>query len=820
MQIPQHKQVVIIGGGIIGCSVAYHLCKLGMRDVVLLERKSLTSGTTWHAAGLVGQLRATQNLTKLAQYTTELLTQLEKETGQATGFKRTGSLSIANNAERFEELKRGASMAQCFGLEVEVITPQEASSLWPLMNAKDLVGAVYLPGDGQTNPTDTTQAYAKGARLQGAQIFENVKATGIRQQNGRVTGVTTDSGDIECEFVVNCAGMWARELGRKAGVNIPLHAAEHFYIVTEQIDGLASGLPTLRDPGSATYFKEEVGCILVGFFEAQAKPWGRGGASIPEDFAFSTFGEDWEHLDDVFTKAMFRMPALETAGIKLFLNGPESFTPDDRYHLGEAPELKNYYIAAGFNSIGIQSSGGAGKVLAEWITQGHPPMDLWDVDIRRNIPFQNNRRYLEKRVSETLGLLYDMHWPFRQYETSRSVRTSPLHDRLVAQGACFGEVAGWERANWFAPKGVEPQYQYSYARQNWFDYSAAEHHAVRENVGLFDQTSFSKFLLQGRDAVRVLNRICGNQIDVCIGKVVYTQILNERGGIEADVTVTRTAKDAFYIVDAAATQTKTFSYIQSHLGHHGKDEHAFLTDVTSAYAVLGVMGPNSRTLLGGLTDADLSNEAFPFATSQDIDFADAMLRAVRITYVGELGWELHIPSEFAPSIYDAIAHAGKAFALQHCGYHALNSLRIEKGYRHWGHDLTDEDTPLEAGLGFAVRFDKGAFLGQAVLREQKLHGVKKRLVQFALEDGEALLYHNEPIWRNDKIVGCITSAMFGHTVGAAVGLGYVHRPDHAEGVSAEYIQSGRYEIEVAGKRFPARATLTAFYDPHNERIKA
>ena len=820
MQIPQHKQVVIIGGGIIGCSVAYHLCKLGMSDVVLLERKSLTSGTTWHAAGLVGQLRATQNLTKLAQYTTELLTQLEKETGQATGFKRTGSLSIANNAERFEELKRGASMAQCFGLEVEVITPQEASSLWPLMNAKDLVGAVYLPGDGQTNPTDTTQAYAKGARLQGAQIFENVKATGIRQQNGRVTGVTTDSGDIECEFVVNCAGMWARELGRKAGVNIPLHAAEHFYIVTEQIDGLASGLPTLRDPGSATYFKEEVGCILVGFFEAQAKPWGRGGASIPEDFAFSTFGEDWEHLDDVFTKAMFRMPALETAGIKLFLNGPESFTPDDRYHLGEAPELKNYYIAAGFNSIGIQSSGGAGKVLAEWITQGHPPMDLWDVDIRRNIPFQNNRRYLEKRVSETLGLLYDMHWPFRQYETSRSVRTSPLHDRLVAQGACFGEVAGWKRANWFAPKGVEPQYQYSYARQNWFDYSAAEHHAVRENVGLFDQTSFSKFLLQGRDAVRVLNRICGNQIDVCIGKVVYTQILNERGGIEADVTVTRTAKDAFYIVDAAATQTKTFSYIQSHLGHHGKDEHAFLTDVTSAYAVLGVMGPNSRTLLGGLTDADLSNEAFPFATSQDIDFADAMLRAVRITYVGELGWELHIPSEFAPSIYDAIAHAGKAFALQHCGYHALNSLRIEKGYRHWGHDLTDEDTPLEAGLGFAVRFDKGAFLGQAVLREQKLHGVKKRLVQFALEDGEALLYHNEPIWRNDKIVGCITSAMFGHTVGAAVGLGYVHRPDHAEGVSAEYIQSGRYEIEVAGKRFPARATLTAFYDPHNERIKA
>ncbi len=813
MQIPQHAQVVIIGGGIIGCSVAYHLCELGMTDVVLLERKSLTSGTTWHAAGLVGQLRATQNLTKLAQYTTGLLAQLEAQTGQATGFKQSGSLSIANNNERFEELKRGASMAKCFGLEVEVITPHEAANLWPLMNAKDLVGAVYLPGDGQTNPTDTTQAYAKGAKLLGAQIFENLKATRICQRNGRVVGITTDSGDIECEFVVNCAGMWAREIGRVAGVNIPLHAAEHYYVVTAQIDGVASGLPTLRDPDSATYFKEEVGCILAGFFEAHAKPWGRGGESIPKDFAFGTFGEDWEHLDDVFKKAMFRMPALETAGIKLFLNGPESFTPDDRYHLGEAPELKNYYIAAGFNSIGIQSSGGAGKVLAEWIAHGYPPMDLWDVDIRRNMPFQNNRRYLEKRVSETLGLLYGMHWPFRQYETSRMVRTSPLHDRLAVQGACFGEVAGWERANWFAPKGVEPQYQYSYGRQNWFDYSAAEHRAVRENVGLFDQTSFSKFLLQGRDAVRVLNRICGNQIDVNIGKVVYTQILNDRGGIEADVTITRLESDRFYIVDAAATQTKTFSYIRSHII---ADEHAFLTDVTSAYAVLGVMGPNSRTLLGCLTDADLSNVTFPFATSQDIDFADAMLRAVRITYVGELGWELHIPSEFAQAIYDAIIHEGKAFGLQHCGYHALNSLRIEKGYRHWGHDMTDEDTPIEAGLGFAVRFGKGEFLGREVLLEQKRNGVKKRLVQFALEDPEALLYHNEPIWRDDEIAGFITSGMFGHTTGAAIGLGYVN---HADDVSVEYIASGHYEVEVAGQRLPARASLRPFYDPKNVRIK-
>ena len=813
VNLPSQAQVVIIGGGIIGCSVAYHLCKLGLSDVVLLERKNLTSGTTWHAAGLVGQLRATHNLTRLAQYTTTLLRELEAETGQATGFKQTGSLAIANNAERFEELKRGASMAKCFGLEVEVISPREAAELWPLMNAKDLVGAVYLPGDGQTNPTDTTQAYAKGAKMRGARIFENVKVTGIHQKDGRVSGVATEYGDIHSEYVVNCAGMWARQVGRLAGVSIPLHAAEHFYVVTEPVAGLASGLPTLRDPGSATYFKEEVGCVLAGFFEAQAKPWGRGGAAIPEDFAFGTFSEDWEHLEDVFNQAMHRLPALETAGIKLFLNGPESFTPDDRYHLGEAPELKNFYVAAGFNSIGIQSSGGAGKVLAEWLAHGHPPIDLWDVDIRRNRPFQNNRRYLEKRVSETLGLLYDMHWPFRQYATSRNVRLSPLHDRLVSQGACFGEVAGWERANWFAPPGVEPVYRYSYGKQNWFAHSAAEHRAVREHVGLFDQTSFSKFLLQGRDALSVLNRLCGNQIDVMPGKVVYTQMLNERGGVEADVTITRVAPDRFYIVDAAATQTKTFSYIQSHIA---ADEYAFLTDVTSAYAVLGVMGPNARTLLSGLTDADLSNRAFPFASAQEIDFADASLRAIRITYVGELGWELHIPTEFALSVYDAITQAGKAMSLQHCGYHALNSLRIEKGYRHWGHDVADEDTPLEAGLGFAVRLNKGSFLGREVLLEQHHNGIKKRLVQFVLEDPEALLYHNEPIWREDEIVGFITSGMFGHTLGAAIGLGYVN---HADGVTPEYIRSGRYEIEVAGRRIPARASLRPVYDPENKRIK-
>lgn len=812
--IPTHAQVVIIGGGIIGCSIAYHLTKLGITDVVLLERKSLTSGTTWHAAGLVGQLRATQNLTKLAQYTTNLLKNLENETGQATGFKQNGSISIANNHERFEELKRGASMAKCFGLEVEIISIKEAAQIWPLMNTTDLVGAVYLPNDGQTNPIDTTQAFAKGAKMYGASIIEGVKVTAIHQKDGRVTGVATDQGDIQAEYVVNCGGMWGREIGKMAGVNVPLQAAEHFYVVTEPIEQLAPNLPTLRDPGGYTYYKQEIDGILAGFFEPNAKPWGMNG--IPEDFEFGTLPEDWEHLEPAFDKMVHRMPIMETAGIKLFFNGPESFTPDDRYQLGEAPELKNFFVACGFNSIGIQSSGGAGKVIAEWIANGHAPIDLWDVDIRRNMPFQGNKRYLEERVTEALGLLYEMHWPFKQYKTSRMIRTSPLHDRLAQQGACFGTAAGWERANWFAPQGVEPVYEYSYGRQNWFEYSAHEHRAVRQHVGLFDQTSFAKYLLQGKDAVHVLNRICGNNIDMPIGQVAYTQMLNERGGIEADLTVTRLDSDRFYILDGVATQVRTFHWIKNQIRD---DEYAFLTDVTSAFVVLAVMGPNSRALLSRLTDADLSNDAFPFGSSQEIEFAYAKVRATRVTYVGELGWELNIPTEFALPIYDALVREGKAFNLTHCGYHAMNSLRLEKGYRHWGHDITDEETPIEAGLRFALKFKKGVdFNGRDILLKQKREGVSKRLVMFALEDENALLYHNEPIWRNGHIVGYITSGMFGHTIGKAIGMGYVSH--HAnEKVTTDYIKSGSYEIEVASERIPAQASLRPFYDPKSLRIR-
>ncbi|MEZ4632305.1 MAG: FAD-dependent oxidoreductase [Deinococcales bacterium] len=813
VNLPSHADVVIIGGGVIGASVAYHLTKLGICDVVLLERKQLTSGTTWHAAGLVGQLRATHNMTRLAQYTSQLLKDLEAETGQATGFKQTGSVSIANNPERFEELLRGASMARCFGVEVEVISPEEVKALWNFVNIDDLVGAIFLPGDGQTNPTDTTQAFAKGAKMRGAKIFEDVKVTGIQQQGGRVTGINTPYGDIQAEVVVNCAGMWAREIGKWAGVNIPLHAAEHFYVITEPVEGLKSGLPTLRDPGGYTYYKEEVGSIMAGFFEPKAKPWGRGGESIPEDFAFGTFNEDWEHLEPAFEKVLHRMPIVGEKGIKTFLNGPESFTPDDRYQLGESPELKNFYVAAGFNSIGIQSSGGAGKMLAEWIKLGHAPADLWDVDIRRNMPFQQNRRYLEQRTTETLGLLYAMHWPYFQVSSSRNVRKSPLHDRLKAANACFGETAGWERPNWFAPAGVEPVYRYSYKRQNWFDYSASEHRAVRENVGIFDQSHFSKFLLQGRDALKILNYICGNQLDVPIGKIVYTQMLNARGGIEADVTITRTGKNSFYIVDGAALQVRTAAFIRQHIT---EDDHAFLTDVTTAYSMITVMGPNSRKLLAKLTDADLYNEAFPFGTSQEIDFAYAKLRASRITYVGELGWELHMTSDFAQHVYDALIDEGKVFDLKPCGYHALNSLRLEKAYRHWGHDIADEDTPIEAGLSFVVDFNKDDFLGKAILESQKTKPLTKRLVQFALEDPEPLLYHNEPIVRDGHIVGYLTSGMYGHTLGCALGMGYVKHPD---GVNKEFLEGGRFEIEVAGKRISAKPSLRPFYDPKSERIR-
>ena len=810
--LPAHARVVVIGGGIAGCSVAYHLTKLGWRDVLLLERREISCGTTWHAAGLVGQLRATQNLTRLAKYGADLYERLEAETGQATGFRRPGSVSLARNAERMHELKRLASMARCFDVEVEVITPSEAGRRWPLMRTDDLVGALWLPRDGRTNPIDTTLALARGARQGGAAILENTAVTAIRVESGRVTGVSTAAGDVTCEFVVNCAGMWAREIGRMADVTVPLHASEHFYIVTEPMAGVRPDLPVLRDTDGYIYVREEVGGLLMGGFEPMAKPWGMGG--IPADFAFSLLPEDWEHFQVLMEQGIHRIPALETAPIRRHVNGPESFTPDGRYLLGEAPECRGFFVAAGFNSIGIASGAGAGRAVAEWIVGGEPPMDLWDVDIRRMAPFQANPRYLRDRTVEMVGALYALHWPYLQPATARGVRTSALHDRLAHSGACFGVVMGWERANWYATRGVEPVYRYSYGRQNWFACSAEEHRVVREAVGLFDQSSFCKLRLEGPEALAVLQRLCANDVDVPSGRLVYTQMLNARGGIEADLTVTRLSAQAFFIVTGAAAATHNTHWIARHIG----SARAVLTDVTSGQAVLGVMGPRSRELLARLTDADLSNVAFPFLTSREIWLGSAPVRASRVTYVGELGWELYVPTELAAGVYDAVAAAGEDLGLRHAGYHAMDSLRIERAYRSWGHDVGGEDTPFEAGLGFAVRLDKRAsFTGRDALLAQQGKPLARRLAVFMLDDPEPLLYHDEPIWRDGALVGRITSGAYGHTVGRAIGLGWIACPD---GVTEAFVASGRWEVEIACERVPARAQLAPLYDPKSLRVRA
>ena len=810
--LPDRCEVVVVGGGVIGVSVAYHLAEAGIQDVVLLERKELTSGTTWHAAGLVGQLRTSINMTQLARYTSQLYRGLEEETGQATGYRQCGSISIAATAERFEELKRSASMAKVFGLEVNVLSVGEIAEKYPLIQTDDLFGGIHIPSDGYANAVDITQALAKGAKSRGARIFTDTKVEAILRDGDEVTGVRTAEGEIRSKYVVVCGGMWSRDLAASVGVNLPLHACEHYYVLFEGVEGVNPELPVLRDYDACTYYKYDAGKLLVGAFEPSAKPWGMEG--ISEDFCFDEIAGDFDHFEPVLHDAMKRLPALEQAGIQKFFCGPESFTPDVRYHLGEAPELKNCFVAAGLNSIGLQSAGGVGKVTAEWIRDGRPPVDLWEVDVRRNMPFQGNRQYLKSRVSESLGLLYATHYPYRQYETGRGLRKSAIHDRLTAIGACHGEAFGWERPNWYAPAGVEPRYEYSYGRQNWFEHSAAEHRAVREGVAMFDQSSFAKFRLEGRDAVTVLNRICANNVDVAAGRVVYTQWLNDRGGIEADLTVTRLSETAFMIVGGAETEVRDFYWLKRQIPD---DAHCVLTNVTSSMGVLSIMGPKARDLLQSLTPADMSHAGFPFATSREIELGYAMVRASRITFVGELGWELYVPTEFMLHVYDRIVEVGEAVGLAHAGYHALNSLRLEKAYRHWSHDITDEDSPLEAGLGFVVKFDKpGGFIGREALLAQQEQGVARHLVQLKIKDPEPLIYHNEPIWRGEEIVGHITSAAYGHTLGGAVGLGYVTAEP---GEPADSVLGDAYEVEVACERFSADVSLRPLYDPDNAKIR-
>lgn len=821
ISLPSKARVVIIGGGVIGCSVAYHLAKLGWQDIILLERKQLTCGTTWHAAGLIAQLRATQNMTRLAKYSQELYAGLEAETGVATGFKQNGSITMALTDARMEELRRGAAMARAFGVDIEEISPSEIINKYPGLNIDDCKGGVFLDKDGQADPVNITQALAKGARQMGARIIEGVLVTAIHQNDGRVSGVSTSHGDINADYVVNCGGMWGRQIGEMAGVSVPLHACEHFYIVTEQIEGLARDLPVLRVPDECAYYKEDAGKILLGAFEPVSKPW--GGEGIDADFEFTTLPDDFEHFEPILEKAVGRLPVLETAGIQTFFNGPESFTPDDRYMLGEAPELENFFVAAGFNSVGIQSAGGAGMALADWMDKGRPQMDIWDVDVRRIHPFQANRHYLSERVSETLGLLYADHYPYRQFATARNIRKSPLHHKLAAKGACFGELSGWERANWFLPKeaqdrGEKAEYHYSWGRQNWFEYAHDEHMAVREKAALFDLSSFGKIKVAGRDAEAVLQHVCANNVAVEPGLIVYTHWLNEAGGIEADVTVNRLSSDEFLVITPAATIRRDLSWLQRHIPEHA---HCFAFDVTVSEAVIAVMGPDSRSLLQPVIEQSLNDADFGFGEHKTVHIGQAIARAHRVSYVGELGWELYVSTEMSEYVFDTITqHAGEQ-NLKMAGLHVLDSCRIEKAFRHFGHDISDEDHVLEAGLGFAVKTDKqpsqfGNFIGRDAVMKKKEAGLSKRLVQFKLDDPSPLLYHNEPILRDGEIAGYLTSGNYGHYLGAAIGLGYV---SCVPGETASDMLSSSYSIDVAGQLVSAQASLKPLYDPSGSRMK-
>lgn len=810
--LPTHARAVIIGGGVIGCSLAYHLAQKGWRDVVLLERKQLTSGTTWHAAGLIGQLRASQNMTRLAAYSAELYQALEQETGLQTGFRRTGSISTALTADRHEELLRQASMARAFGVEAEPISADDIKARYPHLNTSDMLGGVYLASDGQGDPSNIALAMAKGARQKGVQIFEQTEVTDVTRNGRRVEAVHwqrgEESGSITCDHVVNCAGMWGHQLGRMLGSNVPLQACEHFYIVTETIPDLGQ-LPVLRVTDECAYYKEDAGKLLIGAFEPNAKPWGMGG--IPKDFEFDQLPEDFDHFEPILEKAVKRMPVLAQTGIHTFFNGPESFTPDDAYHLGQAPEMDNVWVAAGFNSIGIQSAGGAGMALAEWVDSGEKPFDLGDVDIARMHPFQGNRHYLVERAKESLGLLYADHYPFRQKATARGVRRSVLHDRLADEGAVFGELAGWERANWFANTGQTAEYRYSWKRQNWFENAAQEHRAIRENVGLYDMSSFGKLRVEGPEACAFLNRICGAEMDVAPGRIVYTQFLNAGGGIEADVTVTRLSETAYLLVTPALTRLADETWMRRHLG----DARAVITDMTAAETVIAVMGPKARDLMQRVSPNDFSNANNPFGTAQQVEIDMALARVHRVSYVGELGWEVYVSTDMALHVFDALNAARVEMGGRLCGLHMMDSCRMEKGFRHFGHDITCEDHVLEAGLGFAVKTDKADFIGRdAVLRKREA-GLSKRLVQFKLRDPAPLLYHAEPILRDGQVVGYITSGSYGHHLGAAMGMGYVP----CEGETAAELLASSYEVEIAGERFVAEASLKPFYDPKSERVR-
>lgn len=811
--LPSRAEIVVIGGGIIGCSTAYHLAKEHKADVILLERGQLTCGSTFHAAGLVGQLRSSASITQLLKYSVELYDTLEAETGLATGWKRNGGLRLASNPERWIEIKRQATTAHSFGLEMHLLTPGEARDLWPLMDSTDLVGAAFLPTDGQANPSDITQSLAKGARMHGARIFQNITVTGITIQDGRVASVVTDHGTIECEKLINCAGQWAGEIGALAGVTVPLQSVQHQYIVTEPIPGVTTTLPTLRDPDRLIYFKEEVGGLVMGGYEPNPKSWADRG--LPEGFVFSLLDSDWDHFEPLMEQALIRVPALGISGVRTLTNGPESFTPDGNFILGEAPEVDNFFVGAGFNAFGIASAGGAGKALAAWVVVGAPPMDLWAADIRRFSRLHRDRKWVRERTLEAYGKHYTIAWPHEEYESARPRLTSPLYQRLKGSNACFGSKLGWERPNWFAPDGMVAQDDYSFGRQNWFDAVGHEHRACREHVALFDQSSFAKFEMRGKDAEAALSWICANDVAKPVGSLVYTQLLNHGGGIQCDLTVSRLAENKYYIVTGTGSRTHDFAWIQRNIPA-GAD--AKLTDVTEQWAALALMGPKAREVLGTVCDANLSNAAFPFAVTRELTVAGQRLRALRVTYVGELGWELHMPIAAAGDVYDALLAAGARSGIANAGYRAIESLRLEKGYLAWGSEITPTDSPFEAGLGWAVKHRAGMpFLGREAASEAAAGERKKQLACFTVDDPAVTLHGRETILRAGEPVGWLASGGWGYTIGKNIGYGYVR---NGQGVTRGYLESGTYELEVACQPTPCQIHFGPLYDPEMKRVRA
>ncbi|MFZ1467447.1 MAG: FAD-dependent oxidoreductase [Paracoccaceae bacterium] len=811
--LPSSSKVVIIGGGIVGCSTAYHLARMGI-ETVLLERKKLTSGTTFHAAGLVGQLRSNANVTQLLGYSIDLYRTLEAETGQATGWKMNGGMRLACNQERWTEVKRQATTAHSFGLDMQLLTPKEAQDLWPLMDIGDVVGAAFLPSDGQANPSDITLSLAKGARMAGAKIFEDTKVLSVDIQNGVVKGVIVEGGRIDCEKVVVCAGMWTRPFCAAHGVNVPLVPVEHQYIVTERIEGVTSTLPTLRDPDRLTYWKEDVGGLVMGGYEPNPKLWRDG--SLPPGFHYTLLDNDYDHFTGIMELALGRVPALQNAGVKQMINGPESFTPDGMFILGEAPEQPNLFVGAGFNAFGIASGGGAGMCLAEWVAKGEAPFDLWPADIRRFGRPHFDTDWIRKRTYEAYGKHYTMAWPSEENLSGRPCRKSPLYELLKADGAVFGEKLGWERPNWFADTqaGERAEDIYTFQRPNWHTAVGREHRACREAVVLIDQTSFAKFALKGPDAEAALSWIAANDVARPVGSLIYTQMLNDRGGIEADVTVMRKAHDEYYIVTGTGYATHDFNWIAKTIPDGA---NAQLFDITSSNAVLSLMGPKARQVLQAVTRADVSNAAFPFGTAQTIGIAGCPVLAMRVTYLGELGWELHFPVEYATAVYAALQAAGAPHGLRNAGYRAIETLRLEKGYRAWASDIGPDHTPDEAGLGWAVKMKKNIpFKGRQAVAAQRAAGLKKMMVTLTTAP-EVMLSGRETIYRNGQRVGWLSSGGFGHTIGKSIGMGYVRNP---EGVTADYVLSGSYEIDVATVRVPAEVTLTPLYDPKMLRIKA